>query len=88
MSPAFERGDILFLTMRPTPIMSGDIVVFKIKDREIPIVHRAMNIHEHRVTKDLFVLTKGDNNRSNDRSLYIKNQEWLNREDFIGRVVG
>lgn len=47
MSPAFERGDILFLTMFwRDPIAVGDIVVFNIKGRDIPIVHRVLKVHE------------------------------------------
>lgn len=46
MEPAFQRGDILFLTNHDDPIRSGEIVVFKIKDRDIPIVHRVMKVHE------------------------------------------
>lgn len=46
MEPAFQRGDILLLTNHDDPIRSGEIVVFKIKDRDIPIVHRVMKVHE------------------------------------------
>lgn len=46
MSPAFERGDILFLTMYNDPIVPGDICVFKIEGRDIPIVHRVIKVHE------------------------------------------
>jgi signal peptidase len=47
MSPAFERGDILVLSMfRSSPIVAGEIVVFSIKGRDIPIVHRVLKIHE------------------------------------------
>lgn len=46
MMPAFQRGDILFLSNYDDPIRVGDIVVFKIKDREIPIVHRVLRVHE------------------------------------------
>lgn len=46
MEPAFQRGDILFLTNHDDPIRAGEIVVFKIKEREIPIVHRVMKVHE------------------------------------------
>ena len=42
MEPAFYRGDILFLHMGFTPFRAGDIVVFKVADREIPIVHRVI----------------------------------------------
>ena len=44
MEPAFHRGDILFLHMGFTPFRSGDIVVFKVQDREIPIVHRIIKV--------------------------------------------
>jgi signal peptidase I len=46
MEPAFQRGDILFLHNLDDPIRVGEIVVFKIKDREIPIVHRVLKVHE------------------------------------------
>lgn len=46
MEPAFQRGDILMLTNYDTPIRVGEIVVFKIKDRDIPIVHRVLQVHE------------------------------------------
>ena len=46
MEPAFQRGDILFLRNHNEPIRVGEVVVFKIKDRDIPIVHRIMKVHE------------------------------------------
>ncbi|XP_003391504.1 PREDICTED: signal peptidase complex catalytic subunit SEC11C-like [Amphimedon queenslandica] len=47
MEPAFFRGDLLFLTnYEEDPIRSGEIVVFKVKDRDIPIVHRVLTVHE------------------------------------------
>ena len=47
MEPAFHRGDLLFLT-NPTeePVRVGEIVVFKIEGRDIPIVHRVLKVHE------------------------------------------
>ncbi|MCP4745295.1 MAG: signal peptidase I, partial [Desulfobacteraceae bacterium] len=39
MEPAFQRGDILFLNNSVEKVFVGDVVVFKIKDRDIPIVH-------------------------------------------------
>ena len=39
MEPAFKRGDLLFLTnYREDPIRVGEIIVFKVEGREIPIV--------------------------------------------------
>ena len=47
MEPAFYRGDLLFLTnYRSEPIRAGEICVFRIKDRDIPIVHRVIKVHE------------------------------------------
>lgn len=47
MEPAFQRGDILFLRNNyDEPIRVGEIVVFKIAGREIPIVHRVIRVHE------------------------------------------
>ena len=46
MEPAFQRGDILFLNNQDDPIRVGEVVVFKIKDRDIPIVHRVLKVHE------------------------------------------
>ncbi|TQD77058.1 hypothetical protein C1H46_037406 [Malus baccata] len=44
MEPGFKRGDILFLHMSKEPIRAGEIVVFNIDGREIPIVHRVIKI--------------------------------------------
>lgn len=47
MEPAFYRGDLLFLTnYEDEPIRVGEIVVFKVEGREIPIVHRVLRAHE------------------------------------------
>lgn len=59
MSPAFERGDILFLTFYKDPIVAGDITVFSLKGRDIPIVHRVLKLHEEYETFDQsFSLTR------------------------------
>jgi signal peptidase I len=51
MEPAFYRGDLLFLTnYNEEPIRVGEIVVFKIEGREIPIVHRVLRVHEKLVS--------------------------------------
>jgi signal peptidase I len=47
MEPAFHRGDLLFLTNYPEePVRVGEIVVFKVDGRDIPIVHRVIKLHE------------------------------------------
>eukprot|EP00984_Skeletonema_dohrnii_P013440 scaffold5571_cov78-Skeletonema_dohrnii-CCMP3373.AAC.4 len=75
MEPAFQRGDILFLNNSVEKVFVGDVVVFKIKDRDIPIVHRILKVHEKEDGR-VELLTKGDNNRVDDR------------EDILGKAVG
>ncbi|OEL15419.1 hypothetical protein BAE44_0023557 [Dichanthelium oligosanthes] len=44
MEPGFQRGDILFLHMNKDPIRAGEIVVFNVDERPIPIVHRVIKV--------------------------------------------
>lgn len=46
MEPAFARGDLLFLSLSSRPIRNGDIAVFQLDGRPIPIVHRVVRVHE------------------------------------------
>jgi len=88
MEPAFFRGDLLFLTnYEEEPIRVGEIVVFKIEGRDIPIVHRVIKVHE-RENGTIKFLTKGDNNSVDDRGLYAPGQFWLERKDVVGRARG
>jgi signal peptidase I len=88
MEPAFQRGDILFLSNSVEKVLVGDVVVFKIKDRDIPIVHRILKVHQDDDDAKVELLTKGDNNRVDDRGLYAPGQLWLEREDILGKAVG
>jgi len=87
MEPAFFRGDLLLLTNHEDPIRAGDITVFKIEGRDIPIVHRVIKVHEKANGTTKF-LTKGDNNQVDDRGLYAPGQFWLQRKDVVGRAKG
>ncbi|CAG9328503.1 unnamed protein product [Blepharisma stoltei] len=85
MEPAYYRGDILFLEMwNYPPLQPGDVVVYKLGDRDIPIVHRIMNLHEE--DDDYYILTKGDNNKVNDRGLYTPGQLFIQKKDLLGRT--
>ncbi|XP_061363241.1 uncharacterized protein LOC133306881 [Gastrolobium bilobum] len=88
MEPGFRRGDILFLHMSQDPIRAGDIVVFNIDGRDIPIVHRVIKVHERQDTEEMYILTKGDNNPMDDRVLYNHGQHWLQQHHIMGRAVG
>ncbi|XBW36745.1 hypothetical protein QEN19_002322 [Hanseniaspora menglaensis] len=104
MEPAFQRGDILFLYNRKTENVKtgleiqnvGDIVVYNLENREVPIVHRV--IHQYQVATapknkkaaikhKQYLLTKGDNNNVHDVSLYGRGKKYLNTErDILGTV--
>lgn len=88
MEPAFHRGDLLLLTnYREEPVRVGEIVVFKVEGRDIPIVHRVIKVHEKNNSTVKF-LTKGDNNSVDDRGLYAPGQMWLSKKDIVGRAKG
>jgi signal peptidase len=87
MEPAFFRGDLLFLTNDvQDPIRVGEILVFKVTGRDIPIVHRVMKLHQTNGTGAIKFLTKGDNNYVDDRGLYAPGQMWLQPSDVVGRA--
>jgi hypothetical protein len=48
MGPAFHhRGDLLLLTNYPSEsVHVGDMVVFRVKGRDIFIAHRVIRVHE------------------------------------------
>lgn len=87
MEPLFHRGDILFLNWDYTPPTPGDIVVFKVPNQEIPIVHRVIALQPLE-NGDYNCLTKGDNNEVNDRGLYHNRKHWLNKQHLQGRIKG
>ncbi|KAI8869360.1 signal peptidase complex catalytic subunit SEC11C-like protein [Ramicandelaber brevisporus] len=88
MEPAFQRGDILFLSNRTTPVEIGEITVFKNKGSVIPIVHRALRIHTDAKTGEQLIRTKGDNNNVDDRVMYPRGEQWIKQSDVVGRVQG
>lgn len=80
MSPGFNRGDILFLTTKE--YTTGDMAVFQLNKKEIPIVHRIIRKYGERV------LTKGDNNWHDDTMLYRRGQYMLGPKDIVSVVFG
>lgn len=81
-----HRGDLLFLHNTSTYCNVGDLIAYQIEDRSFPIVHRIVSDHRtnERTTR---ILTKGDDNRVDDRGLYPPGQMWLSRKDVVGKVV-
>lgn len=58
MEPGFHRGDILFLNLGKAPARTGEIVVFNLEGRDIPIVHRVIKVHQRAEEDHLDILTK------------------------------
>ncbi|KAI9824307.1 MAG: Signal peptidase complex catalytic subunit [Phylliscum demangeonii] len=86
MEPAFYRGDLLFLWNRGLDTQVGEVVVYNVPGKDIPIVHRVVRRFEGG-DKPLRLLTKGDNNHADDTELYAVGQYYLNRStDIIGSV--
>jgi signal peptidase I len=89
MEPGFHRGDILFLSLTQEKFQAQDITVFQVEGKEIPIVHRTLNVHDAEISKkSLAVLTKGDNNNLDDRGLYNRGQNFLAHKNMMGRAKG
>eukprot|EP01061_Rhynchopus_euleeides_P008019 TRINITY_DN17091_c0_g1_i2.p2 TRINITY_DN17091_c0_g1~~TRINITY_DN17091_c0_g1_i2.p2 ORF type:complete len:198 (+),score=54.36 TRINITY_DN17091_c0_g1_i2:131-724(+) len=92
MRPGMDRGDLLFLTLHDDePYKVGDIVVFKVEGRDVPIVHRVIESHirdDDRYGDNIKLLTKGDANGVNDLSLYTPGQLWVERRHILGRAKG
>ena len=84
MEPGYYRGDLLVLTSPSRPLAVGDICVYKLTGRDIPIVHRVHRVHENTAGYK-YILTKGDNNRGDDRNLYDPGQDWIHEENILGR---
>ncbi len=87
MEPTFYKGDILFLDNNPSPLQIGEIIVFQIEGRPIPIVHRILEIHNDEKGEQK-LLTKGDNNEGFDRPLYAPGEIWITRQHVLGRAKG
>lgn len=46
MEPAFQRGDLLFLWNRKENTEVGEVVVYNVMGKAIPIVHRVVRTHK------------------------------------------
>lgn len=100
MLPGFGRGDLVALHghVDESQLKTGDIVVYQLDGRPIPIIHRIHRLHNMaadlpdgsagtKTSKDpIELLTKGDNNRSNDVGLYPGNQEFLRSDQIVGKA--
>lgn len=89
MEPQLYRGDTIIVHNTTwSDIRVGEIVVFELPKRNVPIVHRVQSITKSASGKLLYV-TKGDNNPVDDRFLYQQaGLERIGREHIIGRECG
>jgi len=87
MEPAFQRGDLLFLWNRNLlgETQVGEIVVYEVEGKQIPIVHRV--VRKFGSGADAKLLTKGDANKADDTELYADGQDYIQRKNIIGSVV-
>ena len=100
MDPGYTRGDLIFLsTHLEKTIEMGDVLVFRIENMDMPVVHRVHRIYDNNhqnVVKyeefgefsEPFVLTKGDHNFVDDRLLYPDGQIFLCPKHFVGKIDG
>eukprot|EP00758_Cryptobia_borreli_P008944 Tbor_TRINITY_DN542_c0_g1::TRINITY_DN542_c0_g1_i1::g.23355::m.23355/K13280/SEC11, sipW; signal peptidase, endoplasmic reticulum-type len=91
MEPAYYRGDVLFLNMWSDDIIAGDVIVFRVEGRDIPIVHRVLQVHATKphdtdTGVEVFLLTKGDHNNDVDIPLYAPGQRWVRPSHVMGRA--
>ncbi|CCW60219.1 unnamed protein product [Phytomonas sp. EM1] len=87
MEPGYRRGDFITVHRRPSSeVRAGDIIVYRLEGREIPIVHRVITWHRREIDGKQFYLTKGDNNHWNDRALYDSAMEFISGEAIVGKV--
>ncbi|GMG56361.1 unnamed protein product [Ambrosiozyma monospora] len=78
MEPAFQRGDILFLWNRDQYVDTGDIVVYNIQDRSIPIVHRVVREH---IVYEVERPTKEERKKGTKKGKTVKKQLLLTKGD-------
>lgn len=85
MEPSLYRGDVIVVHNSTRPFVVGEIVVFKIPDCDVPIVHRIKQIDINPQTNQQQILTKGDNNPFDDKQLY-NGKPYIASEQIQGRV--
>ncbi|KAJ5130458.1 uncharacterized protein N7515_006497 [Penicillium bovifimosum] len=75
MEPAFQRGDLLFLWNR-SPVELGEVVVYNVRGKDIPIVHRVVRtfpeVEGRASAKKVKEVTVGSRDASGSRMLLTK----------------
>lgn len=85
----YERGDVLWLWNATQELQVGEVVAYRPgENRDLLSTHRLVEIRRNTGTGQDLLLTKGDDNRVNDRGSYAPGRLWLLRRDVAGKVVG
>jgi signal peptidase I len=99
MSPAFNRGDVVFLSNRTNELHVGDVPALWFRDQAQPMIHRVIrtfaadarlsdcSVSGVEESCRLFV-TKGDFNAVDDIALYPAGRVGANRAEVMGLAVG
>ncbi|MFQ6136338.1 MAG: signal peptidase I [Candidatus Hydrothermarchaeales archaeon] len=84
MAPTFYKGDLVIVRgIDPDQLLRGDIIVYYNPYKNIPIVHRIVDIEEREGLR--YFVTKGDHNLRTDPEFGISPPV---REDLVkGRVI-
>jgi len=98
-----QRGDLLLIyqEQQKESYRVGDVVALRVGDRQATIVHRIVQLStsgeneqesvgqaSRRKYQSVQILTKGDDNRVNDRGLYPPGESWLPVDSILGKVIG
>ncbi|MEN2497720.1 MAG: Signal peptidase complex catalytic subunit S11C [Marteilia pararefringens] len=84
--PHFYRGDILLTNNLSRDFKVGDLISFRLGNRNIPIVHRLIEIRIGPNGQKQY-LTKGDNNSTDDKGLYPPGQTYILEKDIISKPL-
>lgn len=84
MSPEFETGSLLFVSMDTEGLVKGDIITYKKAESDISTTHRIVDIVEDNAR--LFI-TKGDANNIND-PLPVAEEEVIGRVSLSIPMIG
>jgi len=86
MEPAIYRGDVVLLYQTEAPYTKGEIVAFDVPGNPKTILHRVIDVSRDDRGHET-ILTKGDANKFDDRALYSKGMQRLERHHIRGRVA-
>lgn len=77
MEPAFQRGDLLFLWNRAPRAEVGEIVVYNVRGKDIPIVHRVVRAFGDGVDAEEEEKKRGKGKGKGKKRLVVRCGVWL-----------